>query len=187
MAKDFYTKKAMQEGYFARSAYKLKQMNKKYSIIKKNGNILDLGCWPGGWIQASLEVIGDNGSIIGIDMKEVNINNKNFKFHKMDVFDKSISQINKKFDAVISDLAPKTTGIKDLDRHKSFQLAFRAMEIARSNLKHNGNFLVKIFQGEEFIKFLNECKKYFNFVKCDKPLASKKKSVEMYVICKGLK
>ena len=82
-------------------------------------------------------------------------------------------------------LAPKTTGMKEIDRARSSDLAFQALNLSIKKLKHNGNFLVKIFQGRDFINFLNECKKHFNFVKCDKPEASKKKSVEMYVVCMG--
>lgn len=184
MTKDFYTRKAKQEGYLARSAYKLKQINKRYSLLKKGDCALDLGCFPGGWIQASLESIGGQGYVIGIDLKDTAIKSKNFKFCKMDAFDNKIFEISNNFDVVLSDLAPRTTGVKELDRFRSFELAFRALEIAKKKLNMHGNLLVKIFQGKQFIDFLNECKKHFSFVKCDKPPASKRKSVEMYVICK---
>lgn len=186
MKKDFYKRKAKKEGYVARSTYKLKQLNKKYSLIKKKSNVLDLGCWPGGWVQACLEIIGE-GNIVGIDLKEVKVKDKRFEFILMDVFDVGVFDVDGKFDVVLSDLAPKTTGIKDLDRGRSIKLAYRALEISRKKLKKHGNFLVKVFQSDEFIGFLNECKKYFGYVKCDKPQASKSKSVEMYVVCKNLK
>jgi len=155
-------------------------------IIKNNNNVLDIGCFPGGWVQYCLEIIGD-GKITGIDLKDVAVKSNKFKFYNMDVYDKIVFSLNDKFDVVLSDLAPRTTGIKDLDRHRSFELAKRALEIAKRKLKVNGNFLVKIFQSDDFIEYLNECKKYFRFVKCDKPLASKKKSVEMYIVCMGFK
>ena len=184
MERDFYSRKARQEGYLARSIYKLRQINSKHNIISKNSGVLDLGCSPGGWVQYCSEL---GCSITGIDINPVKINGRNFKFHKIDVFSDGVFDLPGKFDAVISDMAPKTTGIKDLDRARSYNLALRALEIAKNNLKPNGNFLAKVFQGDEFIKFLNECKKYFSFVKCDKPMASKSKSIEMYIICKGLK
>ena len=184
MTKDFYTRKAMKEGYLARSVYKLKQINKKYFIIRNSSSVLDLGCFPGGWVQYCLEL---NCDVIGIDIKYVSIKSNKFTFLKMDVSDDKIYGIDNKFDVVLSDLAPKTTGVKELDRYRSFDLAFRALQIAIKKLKENGNFLVKIFQGKDYIRFLNECKKHFKHVKSDKPDASKSKSVEMYVVCKGFK
>ena len=187
MKKDYYSRKARQEGYLARSVYKLKQLNKKYNLIKRNDTILDLGCFPGGWIQCSLEIVGDKGHVTGIDLNDVDVKGKNFSFYKIDAFSDEVFNIGNKFDAVISDMAPKTTGIKDLDRARSAKLAYRALEIAKKKLKPSGNFLAKVFQGEDFIGFLNECKKHFNFVKSDKPEASKRKSVEMYVVCKNFR
>lgn len=184
MKKDFYTQKARREGYLARSVYKLKELNEKYSMIKRTDNVLDLGCFPGGWVQYCLEM-GCN--VTGIDVKQINIKNKNFNFHKVDVFEIKTNDFEKKFDVVLSDMAPGTTGIKDLDRGRSSRLALKALEVATILLKHNGNFLAKIFQSDELIMFINECKKNFYFVKCDKPKASKSKSVEMYVVCKGFK
>ena len=183
--KDFYTKKSREEGYYARSVYKLKHINKKYELIKKRDKVLDLGCSPGGWVQASLEIIGKQGSVVGIDLSPIRkIKAKNFKFIKADINE---AEIEGKFNVVLSDMAPKTTGIQDLDHERSYDLAKISLEIAKKHLKEKGNFLCKIFQGKYYQEFLNEAKKNFEFVKTVKPEASKKQSKEMYVIGKCMK
>jgi len=180
--KDFYTRKSREEGYHARSVYKLKQINKKYSLIKKGDKVLDLGCSPGGWIQASLEITGEKGFVTGIDINNIKkIKSKNFRFIKEDIDDVNLEE---KFDVILSDMAPKTTGDQALDHERSYDLSKTALEIAKKNLKEKGNFLCKIFQGKNYQKFLDEVKKNFEFVKTVKPEASKRKSKEMYVIGK---
>lgn len=183
--KDFYTRKSREEGYYARSVYKLKHINKKYDLIKKGDKVLDLGCSPGGWTQASLEIVGEKGFVVGIDIiSPRKIKSKNFKFIRSDVQE---AEINEKFDVVLSDMAPKTTGIQDLDHERSYDLAKTALEISKKHLKEGGNFLCKIFQGKYYQEFLNEVKKNFEFVKTVKPEASKRGSKEMYVVGKCAK
>lgn len=178
--KDFYTRKSREEGYYARSAYKLKNINKKYHIIKKGDEVLDMGCSPGGWVQACLEEGCER--ITGVDVENAKVKDKRFEFIKGDVFG---ARIEGKFDVVISDLAPKTTGDKELDHERSLELAEKALGIAQQKLKEKGNFLCKAFQGKEFEKFVGKARKEFEFVKAVKPEASKKKSREMYIVCKS--
>jgi len=183
--KDFYTRKSREEGYYSRSVYKLKNINKKYELIKKGDKVLDLGCSPGGWSQASLEIVGHNGLVIGIDITPVKkIKAKNFKFIKSSIEE---AEIEGTFDVVLSDAAPKTTGIQDLDQERSYDLAKTALEIAKKHLKEDGNFLCKIFQGPNYQEFINEVKKNFEFMKTVKPEASKRQSKEMYVVGKCMK
>ena len=183
--KDFYTRKSREEGYYARSAYKLKQINKKYNIIKKGDEVLDLGCSPGGWIQASLEIVSKNGYVMGIDIVNVKkIEAKNFEFIKSDIHK---TDLKRNFDAVLSDMAPRTTGMRDLDQERSYDLAKQALETAKKHLKSGGNFLCKIFQGPKYNEFMKEVRKNFEFIKTVKPKASKKQSKEMYVVGKCMK
>ncbi len=186
MKKDFYTIKAKREDLRARSAYKLEDINKKYKLIKSKDNVLDMGCWPGGWLLITKRIVGDKGYVLGIDEKEIE-KVENVDFIKGDVFsDEVFDKIkDKKFDVVISDLAPNTSGILELDNGRSYELSLRALEIAKIVLKKNGNFLCKIFMGKEFNEFLNEVRKSFEFVKSVKPTVSKKESKEIYVVgCK---
>lgn len=185
MMKDFYTRKSREEGYYARSVYKLKSINQKYNLIKKGDKVLDLGCSPGGWIQASLEIICPEGFVTGIDLSPIRkIEAKNFKFIKSDIKE---TKIEGTFDVILSDMAPKTTGIRELDQERSYDLAKTALETAKKHLKPSGNFLCKIFQGPRYQEFVNEVRKNFEFVKTVKPEASKQESKEMYVIGKCFK
>lgn len=185
MKKDFYTRKSRQEGLRARSAYKLEEINKKYKLIRSGNNVLDLGCWPGGWLLITKRIVGDRGYVLGIDEKEIR-EVKGVDFIEGDVFnDEVLDKIKeKKFDVVISDLAPNTSGILELDNERSYDLSLRALEIAKQVLNKNGNFLCKIFMGKSFSDFLSEMRKSFEFVKPAKPDASKKVSKEMYIIGK---
>lgn len=182
---DKFTIKAKKQGFKARSIFKLEDLNKKYKLIKKNQKILDLGCWPGSWSQYCKKILENSGLIVGIDTKE--INNLDIIFIKKDIFDKdiikTIKQKCKEFDLVLSDLAPKTTGIQDSEA--SIELAERALYITSKVLRYNGNFIVKVFQGKDLNNYINKLKKQFRFVKSTKPLASKKTSKEIYIICLG--
>ncbi|HLC74217.1 MAG TPA: RlmE family RNA methyltransferase [Candidatus Nanoarchaeia archaeon] len=182
---DKFTKKAFQQGFKARSVFKLEDLNRKYKLIKKNQRILDLGCWPGSWSQFCKRILGNTGLILGVDTKE--IRDIDIIFIKKNVMDKDIiqeiSKVSDKFDLVLSDLAPKTTGIQDSEY--SMDLAKQAFYVSSKLLKSNGNFIVKVFQGKDLNKFIDKLKSKFRFVKSTKPLASKKTSKEIYIICLG--
>ena len=142
--KDFYTRKSREEGYYARSVYKLKQIDKRYNILRKNDKVLDLGCSPGGWVQAALEIVGKKGFVVGVDINNIKkIKDLNFKFIREDIETAKIEGI---FNTILSDMAPKTTGDKALDHERSYSLAMSALKLCDTNLREKGNFLCKIFQ-----------------------------------------
>jgi len=176
---DKFTKKAKKEGYNARSVFKLKWLNDNYKIIKKGDSVLDLGSYPGSWLQYCLELT-DN--IFGVDLKEVKI--KNVVFFKKNVQDLNLDT---KFDVILSDLAPNTSGVIRLDQERSLDLANEAFKIVKKNLKKNGNFICKIFNSELVRNFVKKLKKSFKLVKITKPLASKKRSKEIFIVCKEYK
>lgn len=178
--RDKHTLKAWREGFLGRAVYKLKEINNKLKIIKKGDKILDLGCYPGSWVQYLLEI---NCNVYGIDLKEVR--GLNFIFIKRDVYDDSIfDELDKDFDVVISDLAPKTSGIRNLDQERSIDLCYRALEIAKKILKPKGNFLVKMFDNPELKEYTNDLRKFFKSVKVFRPHVTKKRSKEIYIIAK---
>ena len=179
--KDFYFKKAKKEGYAARSIYKLLEINKKYDLIKPNSRVLDLGSAPGSWVQACLKL--KVKEITGVDINTVKVQHKNFKFIKEDIYNLDAKKL-KDYDVVLSDLAPNTSGNKDLDAEKSIELSTKALEIAKTALKPNGNFLVKVFQGPNFEVLLKEIKSNFSFCKSFKPKSSRKESKETYIVAK---
>lgn len=188
--KDHYFKKAKQEGFRARSAYKLFDLNKKYNLIKRGDRILDLGCSPGSWLQAASKISGPKSLVVGVDIlpiKEI----KGVKFFLADITNVEtinlIKQTSNEFDAILSDMAPKTTGIKEIDHNKSIYLNEKALEVVDSLLKIEGNFLCKVFQGPDFNEFLEKVRKKFAFVKSSKPDSSRKESKEIYIIAKGFR
>ena len=177
--------KAKSEGYRARSVYKLFSINRKYSVMKENDTILDLGCWPGSWLQVCKEL--KCKKIIGVDAKKI-VPIRDVEFVNKDVFSEDlIIKLQKygKFDVVLSDLAPNTSGKSEIDNFKSFQLSEKAFLIACDVLKMRGNFVVKIFQSEDSNELLSDIRKKFSFVKVFKPENSKKRSKETYIIAKN--
>jgi len=179
--KDKHTLRALREGFLGRAIYKIGEIDKRFKLIKKGGKILDLGCYPGSWVQYLLRL---NCNVYGIDLKDVK--GLNFKFINKDVYDNSIfDDIDNDFDVVISDLSPKITGIKELDNERSLELCYRALRIAKKVLKPRGNFLVKIFDNQKLKKYADDVKKEFNYVKVYKPKVSKKRSSEIYLIAKS--
>ena len=182
--KDFYTKKAKQENYPARSVYKLEEIDKKFNLIKKGDRVLDLGCAPGSWL---LYITRKATMITGIDVRGLEIEiPKNAEFIKADVMEFIPNEVEEgKYDIVVSDLAPNTSGIHSIDVEKSLEFGERALEIAEKVLVDGGNFLCKIFEGDGSKKFFQEVKDNFEIAKIYKPKASRKESREIYIIGKN--
>ena len=181
--RDKLTIQAIKQGFRARSYFKIKEIDQKFKIFQKNDLVLDLGCWPGGWIIYALSKIGPSGFVTGIDLRAIDpLPESNYKFIKGDITNPNLIKKLRYFNIIISDLSPKTTGIRDLDQLKSFQLSQQALNIAKKHLKNNGQLLVKTFQSEDTIHLLKELKKYFNKIRTIKPSSSKKRSKEVYVL-----
>lgn len=187
--RDFYTQKAKQENYPSRAVYKLKEIQQRFSIIKAGDKVLDLGASPGSWILYLSEKVGKKGRVIGIDRENLKIIlPQNTVFIQKDIFDLDLldmSEMQNEYDVVVSDLAPKTTGIKFKDAENSFILYQRALEIAKAVLVQGGNFVCKMFEGEKTKEFLQELKNFFETVKIVKPKAVRKASKEIYIVAKN--
>lgn len=188
---DKWAKKAKEKGYPARSVFKLMEIQEKYKIIKKGSIVLDLGASPGSWSKYVLNITGEKGKVIGIDILPVKISHPNFYFIQKDVFkleDEDFKVLGlEKFDVILSDMAPKTTGDKFGDHIRSVRLAERALELAKNYLKEGGSFVVKVFEGKEISNFKNKIEKCFNSVKFFKPKSSRKESKEIFIIAQGFK
>ena len=185
---EFFTSLARKEGYPARSVYKLKEIDEKYKIIKKGDRILDLGSAPGSWLLYISKKVGDKGEVLGVDIEEIKITPKaNISFIKKSVFDLKESDFKNKFKAVLSDLSPKTSGIKFLDAGRSLEMAEKSFEIAKSALLVGGNFVCKVFRNELSDEFFKKVENCFDFAKRFRPKAVIKKSKEFYIIGKGFR
>lgn len=180
--KDYFFKRAKREGYLSRSAYKLIELNKKYNIIRKGSYVLDLGCSPGSWVQVCLQL--KSARVVGVDIERAKVVDDNFEFVNENLDDVDVKKLGK-FDVVLSDVAPSTSGYGDAEQ--SIELSKKSWEIAKKVLRLRGNFLCKVFQGSGFDELVNDVKKYFSFFKISKPKASRKQSKEMYLIGKDYK
>lgn len=186
---DHYTNRAKREKWLARSVYKLEEIDRKYNLIRPEDRVLDLGCYPGSWSQYSLKKVGERGNVLGLDISEPKgLSARNFRFIKADILTietSLLAEATGETDTVISDLAPQTTGIKSADTYRSIVLAEKAFEISLAVLKNNGNFICKVFEGEDFKGFKERTSGSFASVKLFRPLAVRKRSKEIYLI--GLK
>ena len=186
--KDYYYKKAKEEKYRSRAAYKLFQAVKKYKFIGKGDIVVDLGAAPGGWIQAASKIVGKEGFVLGVDLKPINpFSQDNIQTILGDIDDEETLEqvlriLPEKADVVISDVSPNISGIWEVDHARQIDLAKRSLEIALDILRPSGNFFVKVFQGDLFNDFVKKVEKHFRIVKIFKPKASRAKSSEMFVL-----
>jgi 23S rRNA (uridine2552-2'-O)-methyltransferase len=187
---DHYTRQAQKERFPARSVYKLKEIQKKYRLIRRGDRILDLGCAPGSWLLYAAEVTGVKGRVVGIDIKAVTVRLPDHAMtHTGDIRDlmDGTDPIDSDFDVILSDMAPATTGNKHTDAARSLDLCEAALEVAHQRLARGGRFVCKIFQGSDSKAFTDRVKAAFKQTKIFKPQSSRKASKEIYIIGMGKK
>jgi len=192
--KDHYYKKAKEEGFASRAVYKLEQIQSRFHIIKRGDRVLDIGCAPGGWMQIVSKWVGNDGLVAGIDLLPLKISLRpNMKFVLGDILDdENHAKLAKLFatqetDVVLSDMAPNTSGVAFKDAYLSYELCDTALDAAKKLLKPNGNFVAKIFQGEEVEVFKKELKSCFKRVEHYVPPATREGSKELYLVALGFK
>ncbi len=179
--KDPYFRRAKNDGYRARSAYKLKEILAKFKLVKKGDRVLDLGAAPGSFLQVLVRYVGPQGSVTGVDLKEI----EPIPGVETVVGDIFTYKPNGQFDVITSDLAPNTTGIKFIDNDDSVELNLAALGIVKKHLKPEGHAVFKIFQCNELKKFLVAAERAFRKVLIIKPDAVRASSSEVYVVCVG--
>jgi 23S rRNA (uridine2552-2'-O)-methyltransferase len=184
--KDHYSTKAKKENFPARSVYKLKEIQQKYNLIKKGARVLDLGCSPGSWLIYAAELTGKRGQVIGVDLKPLSVKiPSSARIYTADILsidDEFYELIGKDFNVILSDMAPATTGNKNVDAARSFNLCEAALSIVQKTLMPGGSFVCKIFHGEDFNKFSDSVKAVFKKSRIFKPQSSRKASKEIYII-----
>ena len=187
--REHYYRKAKADGYRSRSAFKLKQIQDKYKIIEEGDIVVDLGSFPGGWSQVAKEIVV-NGKVIAIDKQPMG-SIKGVRFIRGDATDEAtideIKKIAGEADVIISDMSPNISGKYSLDQARSVWLGENALNLAKKLLKRDGNFLCKVFEGEDYPIFLEKVRSIFRMVDVFVPKASRKSSSELYIIGKGFK
>jgi len=189
--RDHYFKKAKDQNFAARSVFKLEEIDQKLKILSPNQKILDLGASPGSWSQYCSKKVGARGRILGVDLSPVTVKLPNAQFIQADLRDLKLEDIFKEygfhdpFDVVVSDMAPKTTGIRITDQARSFELCELALNVTRKFLKKDGHFVCKLFHSDDFSVLRDEIKKDFARFEAIKPDSTRKISKEIFLI--GLK
>ena len=190
--REHFYKEAKRVGYRARSAFKLQQIQKKFHIFSKKDIVIDLGAAPGGWSQVAKELVGESGRVISVDILPIRPLN-GVVLIQGDLTEKETGEEineqmeNKQADVVLSDMSSDITGNYSVDQARSMWLCKNALETAEIMLRPGGNFICKIFEGEDTKKFINTVKQRFCMVKKFSPTASRKSSSEIYLIAKSLK
>jgi 23S rRNA (uridine2552-2'-O)-methyltransferase len=189
--KDHYRKLSKEEGYRSRSAYKLIQLNESYHILKPGSTIVDVGCAPGGWLQVARKAVSHSGKVVGIDIQKVE-QLEGVTILQGDIEDAQtinliVETLNRKANTLLSDVSPKISGLWSVDHARQISLSKSSMRIATQILAKGGNAVLKIFEGELLKEFTEEAKDVFNRVHMTKPIASRQRSSELYMVCFGFR
>ena len=188
--RDIYVRQSKVDGYRARSAYKLIEIDEKFKIFKGGLSVIDIGAAPGSWSQYAFKV-AKSGKLISIDLKKMEPIGNSVQIQGDFTEEKTQEEIKKningKVDVVMSDMAVDTTGIKNIDSIQTGELCKEAMFFAKDLMKENGYFISKIFMGGTFNEIVAEGKKYFKEVKVFKPKSSRKDSKESFIVCRKVR
>lgn len=192
--KDHFHQRAKAEGYRSRAAYKLQELQKAGKILRRGQRVVDLGCWPGGWLQVTAELVGTSGRVVGVDLAETEpLENGNTvalvgDFAQIPVQAELLSELGgSPADVVLSDAAPKITGIRDRDRAMEEELLLAVESCLPALLRPGGALLVKILEGPEAQVIDKRLRRRFESARTVKPKATRKGSTERYLLAKGFK
>ena len=187
---DSYYKKAKQEGYRSRAAYKLLELQQRFRLMRPGDVVVDLGAAPGGWLQVAAKFVGQSGKVIGIDLQPIEtLREPNIIFFQGDITSPEISKkiselVDGKVHCVLSDLAPRLSGIRDADAARCLELNRTALTVATALLRPGGSFLAKGFVNQELHTFTLELKQHFHSVQRTRPEATRQGSSEFYFFAK---
>jgi 23S rRNA (uridine2552-2'-O)-methyltransferase len=186
---DVFSARAREEGYAARSVYKLKDIDARLRLLSPGGRVLDLGCAPGSWLKYAAERVGRQGRVVGIDLTPTPAPAPWAEALTEDVYrwDPTTLPECGRFDAVLSDMAPATTGVKVTDHARSLALAERALEIARQALRPGGLLLIKVFTGGDLRELEVALRREFASLSRERPPAVRRDSKEIYLLARGFK
>ena len=185
---DKYFKKAREQGFAARSVFKLEEIDRKLRLIRPGDRVLDLGCRPGSWMQYAVAAVGPKGAVVGIDRDPLPAPIAGTRVLVGDLYETTDADLLgdlAAFDVVLSDMAPDTTGMRATDQARSAALFEEALERAERLLAPGGGFVGKIFQGPDFQALRQRMAKRFGEVRIIKPDSSRAQSIEIYLAARG--
>lgn len=187
--KDHYHRKAKEEGFLARSAYKLQEIQKKFRLLRPGSRVLDLGCAPGAWAQVALPLVGAHGLVVGVDLEKIEksaLDHPRFRFLQGDAFLLKPEDVPEApFDVILSDMAPKTSGVKVRDQARSAELCLHALAVSEQHLKPGGSLVVKLFEGEDAERVRKAIASRFGQLKLFRPESTRAASAEIYLVATG--
>jgi 23S rRNA (uridine2552-2'-O)-methyltransferase len=187
---DPYYKKAKQEGYRSRAAYKLIELQQRFRLMRPGDRVVDLGAAPGGWLQVAVKLVGQNGKVVGVDLQPIHaLPERNVTLLQGDIMSETIQQeikelLGRPAQCVLSDLAPRLSGIRDADTARCLELNRTVLTVATQLLEPGGILLIKSFVSDELHAFTVEIKKYFRSVQRTRPEATRQASSEFYFYAK---
>ena len=187
---DHWFRLAKEEGYRSRAAFKLTEIDDRKRILRRGDRVLDAGAAPGSWSQVAAARVGPKGFVVGVDLKEINGGGypPNVRFLRGDLRELTLDELGgERFHAVISDMAPDTSGDPMGDAMRSARLCHELLDRAVDWLRHGGNLVMKVFEGGEYPELLKRAQRMFDEARGFKPRASRAESVEMFVVCHGFR
>jgi 23S rRNA (uridine2552-2'-O)-methyltransferase len=190
--KDAFYARAKRSGYRSRAAYKLLELAQRYKLIERSAHVVDLGAWPGGWLQVAAQLAGPQGIVVGVDLRPVDALGGPVTTIAGDARDERVQEeirtrCRGRVDVVLSDMAPALSGVRDRDIAQSIALAETALTAAERLLAPGGRLLVKLFTAPETDAVVAAARRRFATVKLTRPEATRKGSAEMYLICLGFR
>jgi 23S rRNA (uridine2552-2'-O)-methyltransferase len=189
--KDEYYNRSKQEGYRARSAYKLKQLDAEATLFDAGDSVVDLGAAPGGWLQVAAEAVGESGTVVGVDRQRIRsldaatVETVRGDMTEERTVDRLHEAVGDAVDVVVSDMAPNMTGEYSVDHARSVHLARQAFDVARDLLAPGGDFVTKVFDGPDLAALRSDMEESFEYVRSIRPDASRDSSSELYLVAKG--
>lgn len=187
---DKWAQRAAEEGYRARSVYKLMELDERFGLFRLGMKVLDIGAAPGSWLQYASEKVGEKGRVVGIDLQEIEKVGDNVQTYVCDITDhdaveKVLASADiHRVDLLLSDIAPNTSGIHDRDQWLSIEFSREVLRLSRTHLHSRGVLIMKVFQGRDFDAFLAELKKEFRTAKVQTVAATRDRSREVYIVCR---
>jgi 23S rRNA (uridine2552-2'-O)-methyltransferase len=191
--KDAAYRRAKREGYRSRAAYKLEEIDRRFSLLRRGARVVDLGCWPGGWLQVAADRVGPSGRVIGVDVKPAErLPGDHVAIVTRDLRDEAVVEevraaLNGPADVVLSDLAPKLTGVRDTDAARHAELVRLALSRALRWLAPDGALVLKLFMDTEYQGLIRELRAGFTAVRSCKPDATRRGSAELYTCARGMR